>query len=125
MLLTLGQAAQLIGVNRTTLNRAIKNGRLSAQRRDDGAHLIDPAELERVYTIRRQPDAQGVHDAMPQHAQPQSEARIAALEAELRGVRELLAEVRTSRDTLQNQLQQALAALPPPRRSWWPWRRSA
>ena len=51
-MLTLGAAAKLTGLNRTTVLRAIKSGRLSAARQDDGSYRIDPAELERVYTIR-------------------------------------------------------------------------
>jgi len=56
-MLTLGAAAKLTGLNRTTVLRAIKSGRLSAARQDDGSYRIDPAELERVYTIRHLPDA--------------------------------------------------------------------
>jgi len=45
-LLTLGQAARLTGFGKTTLTHAIKAGRLSASRREDGSYEIDPAELE-------------------------------------------------------------------------------
>src|SRR5215213_11959580 len=37
---------------KTTLTHAIKAGRLSASRREDGSYEIDPAELTRVYSIR-------------------------------------------------------------------------
>lgn len=50
-MLTLGQAARLTGTSKTTLARAIKAGRLSAIRREDGSYSIDPAELSRVYTV--------------------------------------------------------------------------
>jgi hypothetical protein len=46
---TLGQAAKAAGTSKPTLSRAIKSGRLSAQRQPDGSFLIDPAELHRVY----------------------------------------------------------------------------
>src|SRR5215203_3535224 len=145
-MLTLGAAAKLTGLNRTTVLRAIKSGKLSAARQDDGSYRIDPAELERVYTIRRVPDALGVPQAevddtrrgaqagaspdAHQHArlqnQPSPDARIAALEAEVRGLQALLTEVRASRDLaheqnrgLQEQNRILLAALPPPRRPWW------
>jgi len=145
-MLTLGAAAKLTGLNRTTVLRAIKSGRLSAARQDDGSYRIDPAELERVYTIRHLPDArlhdqaddddarrgaqagavgdahQYAHRANP----PPPDARIAALEAEVRGLQALLTEVRASRELaheqnrgLQEQNRILLAALPPPRRSWW------
>jgi hypothetical protein len=48
---TLGQAARAAGRSKTTLNRAIKTGKLSAVRSDDGSYTIDPAELQRVYPL--------------------------------------------------------------------------
>ena len=50
-MLSLGQAARLVRTSKTTLKRAIKAGRLSATRRDDGGYQIDPAELARVYEL--------------------------------------------------------------------------
>ena len=44
---TLGEAAKAAGFSKPTLSRAIKNGRLSADRLDDGSYRIDAAELER------------------------------------------------------------------------------
>ena len=50
-MLSLGEAARLAGTSKTTLSRAIKAGRLSATRKDDGGYQIDPAELSRVFTV--------------------------------------------------------------------------
>lgn len=44
---TLGEAAKAVGFSKPTLSRAIKNGKLSAKRLDDGSYNIDAAELER------------------------------------------------------------------------------
>ena len=44
---TLGEAAKAVGFSKPTLSRAIKNGKLSAARLDDGSYQIDAAELER------------------------------------------------------------------------------
>ena len=52
-MLSLGQAARLVRTSKTTLRRAIKDGRLSATRRDDGGYQIDPAELARIYELAR------------------------------------------------------------------------
>jgi hypothetical protein len=46
---TLGAAARAVGKSKATISRAIKAGRLSADRSDDGGYAIDPAELHRVY----------------------------------------------------------------------------
>jgi hypothetical protein len=47
--LTLSQAAKLSGKGKSTLHRAIKSGRLSASRKDDGTFGIDPSELLRAF----------------------------------------------------------------------------
>jgi hypothetical protein len=50
MKFSLGQAARETGLDKSTLSRAIKSGRLSAQRKDgNGGYEIDPAELFRVF----------------------------------------------------------------------------
>jgi hypothetical protein len=54
-MLTLGQAARATGKAKVTLARAIKSGRLSAGRGDDGSYVIDPSELARVYPLTSEP----------------------------------------------------------------------
>ncbi len=46
---TLGQAAKATGKSKTTIQRAIKSGRISALKNDIGEYNIDPAELHRVF----------------------------------------------------------------------------
>jgi Helix-turn-helix domain len=46
---TLGQAARAADVSKTTIQRAIKSGRLSASRQQDGSYVIDPSELHRAF----------------------------------------------------------------------------
>ena len=50
-MLSLGQAARAANTSKTTIGRAIKSGRLSATRRDDGGYAIDPSELARVFCV--------------------------------------------------------------------------
>jgi excisionase family DNA binding protein len=47
--LTLGEAARQVTVTKSTLHRAIHDGRLSANRDDQGHYQIDPVELFRVF----------------------------------------------------------------------------
>jgi len=49
MHLSLGQAAKETGMDKSTLSRAIKSGKLSATRQENGGYAIDPAELFRVF----------------------------------------------------------------------------
>src|SRR3954452_4239296 len=106
---TLGQAARLTGLGKTTITRAIKAGKLSATRSEDGSYEIDPSELSRVYSVHPETTETvtqsgiAVHHATPSAtpretpAAPDVTARLAALEAEVRGLKDLLAEVRQSR----------------------------
>ena len=49
MTYTLGEAAKATGLTKPTIAKAIKIGRLSATKNDNGSYTIDPAELHRVY----------------------------------------------------------------------------
>ena len=49
MQLNLTAAALLAGVNRSTIARAVKSGRLSATKNETGERCIDQAELLRVF----------------------------------------------------------------------------
>ena len=49
MVYTLGQAAKAVGKGKTTVLKAIKSGRISAKKDDNGQWAIDPSELHRVY----------------------------------------------------------------------------
>ena len=46
---TLGEAAKAVGKSKTTLHRAIKSGKISASKTDDGSYVIEPSELHRLY----------------------------------------------------------------------------
>ena len=145
-MLTLGQAARLAGVGKTTLTRAIKAGRLSATRRDDGGYQIDPSELSRVYNVTpetaetitatgdavRRATPEGDHEATP--SDPELTTRLAVAEAELRALKDMLTELgnlamlgrrrpsaspwRRRRGPCALPLRQTPAA-PDQRRPWW------
>ena len=143
----MGQASRLANTSKTTLTRAIKAGRLSATRRDDGGYEIDPAELARVFTVTpetpvtRDGDRDVVHRETHERDHAATPAtvtfdaetvmRLAAAEAEVAGLRALLAEVReridetradrdqlrADRDGWRERAEQLLSA--PPSRPWW------
>ena len=132
-MLTLGEAARQTRTSKTTLTRAIRAGRLSATRRDDGSYAIDPAELARVFVVTPATgSATGdvVHHATPERApgatpvtptvtvDPELTARLAAAEAELAGLKALLEEVRASRAREIERADRAERLLSD-RRPWW------
>jgi hypothetical protein len=113
---SLAEAAQATRLNRSTILRAIKNGRISGQRDDSGAWSVEPVELHRVF-----PAAEALPKAVPQDAQ--TDALVAELRAQL-------AEMRAQRDAWQGIAERlALGAPKPPEpeqkpMSWWRWLRS-
>ena len=48
---SLQSAATACGVNRSTILRAIKSGRISATKDEAGAWVLEPVEVHRVYTL--------------------------------------------------------------------------
>lgn len=121
---SLGTAAIATGKSKTTIQRAIAKGRISAEKMVGGGYSIDPAELHRVFpmvntdTVSRDPK---LDTTRPHDETPELRAKIDALEAMLAREREALDEVRSDRDAWKKQAS-ALLAAPPRRRSWWPWK---
>jgi hypothetical protein len=93
---TLMTAAQACGINRSTVLRAIRAGRVTATKDEiTGAWLIEPAEMHRLYPPVAAPDASPV--AMPKDAQGDSTD---ALVTELRAV---IADLRRGQEDLRRQ----------------------
>lgn len=46
---SLSDAAKATGKNRTTIQRAIKSGKISASKNENGAYEIAPAELHKIF----------------------------------------------------------------------------
>jgi len=49
MAYTLGEAAKAVGKSKATISKAIKSGRISADKQENGSYQIEPVELHRVY----------------------------------------------------------------------------
>ena len=49
MAYTLGQAAIAVGKSKATISKAIKSGKISADKQANGSYKIEPSELHRVY----------------------------------------------------------------------------
>ena len=124
MKFTLAQAAIEAGKNRSTLLRAIKNGKLSAHKQDDGSYLIDSSELFRVYDAQGTPmqmhqPAQDMHKQMQQPAQGEF---IDALRAQIELLKNQVADIKTDRDHWRNQATLLLTHQPEPPKAEQPTR---
>lgn len=112
MKLSLVKAAEVSGKSKSTINRAIKSGKLSAHRNDDGSYDIDPSELARAFPSTRH----GTSSLEPntEHAEPfqikDLEARLEAAHERLQDARnrlvekdDIIADLRSDRDTWRQQ----------------------
>jgi hypothetical protein len=145
-MLNLREAAEMAGTTKSSIWRAIKSGRLSCTRDEDGGVQIDPAEIARVYPPRPpKPERLGSAEAA-QTGTDELRLRYAALEAEVRLLREMADSLKAERDRWAAQAERlalsgpaVMAAQASPEtpkagsgvprvvvvsRSWWPFRRA-
>lgn len=120
--LTIGEASTQTGKSKSTLSRAIKQGKISATKNDDGSFSIEPAELfrvyKRVYDATAETAKNATYDA-PRNTitTPEKDIEIATLRAELHAAREKIDdlkhqadEIREDRDNWRQQANRLLAA---------------
>lgn len=111
MELSLSAAARMTGKAKSTIHRAIKAGRLSAQHHDDGTYTIDPVELWRAFP---QEVAEGVRPNTPP-PQPQADAtELAVLRTKVELLTELLEVERRASADLRRLLPSAIITPAPP-----------
>lgn len=99
MVYTLGEAAKATGKSKATISKAIKSGRISAQKGETGVFAIQPAELHRVYP----PTVEGEQNEtpLPQQVNGEVEWRIKELQARLEAAEDRLADRQTVIDDLR------------------------
>lgn len=100
MAYTLSEAAEETGRSRSTIHRAIKAGRLSAQREEGGTYRIDGAELARVFPG----DGHG-RGKRDDREQGRNSADVLAVKVEM--LEELLRRERETVDDLRRRLDRA------------------
>jgi len=120
---TLGAAAKATGKSKTTIQRAISKGTISAHKEKNGRYSIDPSELHRVFPMLStdtvaQPSQ--VDTSRPPDETP-LQVKVEALEAMLEREREALTEMRSDRDAWKQQATALLGAPEKKRGRWWPW----
>ena len=136
---TLGGAAKLTGLSKSSLSRAVKTGRLSATRDDAGSYQVDTSELFRVYAPAPLPGVaatDGAPGELVHHAPPDATAALLEAQVEsLKAMADLLHrqadDLRSERDRWQQQAdewrttaQRLLGPPAQPPRRWWRWRRA-
>ncbi|OCX60831.1 hypothetical protein BFP70_17275 [Thioclava sp. SK-1] len=90
MVYTLGEAAKATGKSKATISKAIKSGRISAEKDESGTFRIDPSELHRVYPPTPSTKQEETPNSTPANTQNYSE--IKALQRLLEATQERLAD---------------------------------
>lgn len=108
------KAAHMTGVAKSTIQRAMKSGKLSYEVDEHGQKLIDTSELERVFGLKNtQASSDPLIQAELQKAADMIEMermkmRIRMLEDQLHTAQNQLDDVKVQRDQWQKQAQQVL-----------------
>jgi len=144
-MLNLREAAELAGTTKSSIWRAIRSGRLSCTKDEFGGVQIDPAEIARVYPPKPPKPERVASEQPAQSGSDELRLRNAALEAEVRLLREMADSLKAERDRWAAQAERLALSGPPvsagnsqseartvtpripagqERRSWWPWRRA-
>jgi vacuolar-type H+-ATPase subunit I/STV1 len=105
MKLTLNQAAKDCGRAKSTISKSIKSGKLSHEKGENGAFLIDPSELHRVF-----PKTGNEHNKGPLE-NIKSEQENSALQVEVYALRRELETANLERTREREQLTDQIQAL--------------
>jgi len=128
--LSASQAAKKTGKSVPTITRAIKSGKISAQKTGSGGYQIDAAELFRVFSpIDGAPNVKG--NTSPHETPTNQESETIALrllQEKVEGLEAALSDAKSERDEWRDQAKRLAVALPSPevfskprKRRWWPW----
>lgn len=105
MAYTLGEASKATSKSKATISKAIKSGRISASKNENGVFEIDPSELHRVYP----PVGQSKHIETLQVNRDDSEvikelrARIDTVQERLSDKDTVISDLREDRDKWRQQ----------------------
>ena len=126
---TAGQAAKATGVATATITRAIKSGKISGRKDENGSWEIGPAELHRIFppVSRKDPESAFVKQDAISHETHERGGEVKALEREVQTLRDALSDAREDRDKWRDMAERLSLTPPSPQaeqpRGWWPWRR--
>lgn len=129
-LVSISEAAKLVGRDRRTLYRAVAEGRLSVSQDVTGARQVDISELARVFgnfavTCHSDATVTMSQDATPNVTDVTAslKAKIAALEAENTQLRERIEDKDKHIEDMRHTVRLLEHNQPQKKGRWWPWSR--
>lgn len=114
---SVAEAANLVGRDRKTLYRSIKEGKLSATLTATGQRQIDVTELIRVFGELKDTRDSRETVTVPQRETQDETARLSALEAENHQLRERLADKDRHIEDMRNTVR--LLGFKKEKQPWW------
>ena len=107
---TLGTAAKATGKDRATISRAIKKGKISARKNEQGQWAIDPAELHRVYPALQQVNSvRNSENAIESNTDLIVENKV--MKAKLEALLQQVHDLQSDKEFLQRELSKTTALL--------------
>ena len=105
---TLGAAAKATGKSKATISKALKSGRISGHKGDDGVYRIDPSELHRVYPPVSPSEHKETPDSEPENTSTlilvrELETRLEAAQQRLNDKDGVIDDLREDRDRWRQQ----------------------
>ena len=108
--LTLGQAAKQVGKSKPTISKAIKDGKLSGEKNDNGVYQIEVSELLRVYDAVSETTEAAAASPAPE-ASAVSEVEKRFLTEKVADLEARLTEMKDERDTAQKEAREDRARM--------------
>lgn len=108
------RAAELTGKSKSTVQRAMNNGKLSYELDANGRRVIDVSELERVFGLRQAGSSapssveQELEKASTMLEMERAQMRIKMLEQQLQTAQDQISDLKDQRDQWQKQAAQVL-----------------
>ena len=115
MKLSASEAAKRTGKSVPTITRAIKSGKISAERTSSGSYLIDPAELFRAFPALTRPNDE-TPPTLGRETPYVTPAEARSLQEKVSSLEASLAETKAERDEWRDQAKRLAMALSAPER---------
>ena len=110
MAYTLGQAAKACGKSKATLSKAVKSGKISASKNENGSFSIEAVELHRVYPVTVQSEQSETPKATLPNTQISNDLML--LQVKLDAAEKRISDLETDRDAWKGQATRLLTHQP-------------
>lgn len=111
MAYTLGEAAKAVGKSKATISKALKTGKITGHKNEDGSYTIDPSELHRVYPPAPSETVQSERYETPSEPGV-NHSELIELRVKLQAAQERIADLQEDRDHWRQQANRLLSSPP-------------